>query len=64
MDGLLQPKLDRYLRIIGQYDNEFAKWTARTKKIIKRSGWGKPGLTWTPGTVDDPFGHDDDDYED
>ena len=34
------------------------------KKIIKRSGWGKPGLTWTPGTVDDPFGHDDDDYED
>lgn len=29
------------------------------KKIIKRSGWGVPGLDWTPGTIDDPFGHDD-----
>ena len=36
MDAMVQPKLDRYLRIIGQYDNEFAKWAARTKKIIKR----------------------------
>lgn len=29
------------------------------KKAIKRAGWGVPGLSWTPGTVDDPFGHDD-----
>lgn len=29
------------------------------KKIIKRSGWGKPGLSWVPGTVEDPFGHDE-----
>ena len=36
MDAMVQPKLDRYLRIIGQYDSEFAKWAARTKKIIKR----------------------------
>jgi hypothetical protein len=28
--------VDRYLRIVGQYDNEFAKWQARVKKIIKR----------------------------
>jgi hypothetical protein len=28
--------LDRYLRIVGQYDNEFSKWQARTKKILKR----------------------------
>jgi len=31
------------------------------KKTIKRAGWGTPGLTWLPGTVEDPFGHDDDD---
>ncbi len=29
------------------------------KKTIKRSGWGVPGQSWTPGTVEDPFGHDD-----
>ncbi|RJO76679.1 peptide deformylase [Nocardia panacis] len=29
------------------------------KKAIKRNGWGTPGLTWIPGTVADPFGHDD-----
>lgn len=31
------------------------------KKAIKRMGWGVPGLTWVPGSVDDPFGHDYDD---
>jgi peptide deformylase len=31
------------------------------KKTIKRAGWGVPGLTWVPGTVEDPFGHDDED---
>ena len=36
MDGIRQPELEKYLRIIGQYDNEFAKWQARTKKIVKR----------------------------
>ncbi|NCL73588.1 peptide deformylase [Rhodococcus sp. YH1] len=30
------------------------------KKTIKRAGWGVPGLSWVPGTVEDPFGHDDD----
>ncbi|CAM2977944.1 peptide deformylase [Prescottella defluvii] len=34
------------------------------KKTIKREGWGVPNLSWTPGTVDDPFGHDEDDDED
>ncbi|MGV9413851.1 peptide deformylase [Nocardia sp. NPDC003693] len=29
------------------------------KKVIKRAGWGKPGESWVPGTVPDPFGHDD-----
>ncbi|MFH5227428.1 peptide deformylase [Antrihabitans spumae] len=29
------------------------------KKAIKRNGWGVPGLSWIPGTVEDPFGHDD-----
>ncbi|AHD20997.1 peptide deformylase [Rhodococcus pyridinivorans] len=31
------------------------------KKTIKRAGWGVPGLTWLPGSVEDPFGHDEDD---
>lgn len=34
------------------------------KKAIKRNKWGVPGLTWLPGTVADPFGHDDDDDDD
>lgn len=29
------------------------------KKIVKRMGWGVPGLQWVPGDQDDPFGHDD-----
>ncbi|WP_072690991.1 peptide deformylase [Rhodococcus marinonascens] len=29
------------------------------KKTIKRAGWGVPDLSWVPGTVEDPFGHDD-----
>jgi hypothetical protein len=29
-------ELEKYLRVIGQYDNEFSKWQARTKKILKR----------------------------
>jgi hypothetical protein len=36
MEELVDNELNKYLRIIGAYDNEFAKWTARTKKIIKR----------------------------
>jgi peptide deformylase len=34
------------------------------KKAIKRNKWGVPGLTWLPGAVADPFGHDDDDDDD
>lgn len=29
------------------------------KKAVKRNGWGVPGLSWVPGEVPDPFGHDD-----
>lgn len=29
------------------------------KKAIKHNGWGVPGLSWVPGSVPDPFGHDD-----
>ena len=36
MEQPVSSELDRYLRLIGQYDNEFAKWQARTKKLIKR----------------------------
>ena len=47
MEQMVQPQLDRYLRVIGQYDNEFAKWTARTKKIIKRYRDDTRGQTLT-----------------
>ncbi|MCD2145313.1 peptide deformylase [Gordonia paraffinivorans] len=33
------------------------------KKAIKRAKWGVPGLTWLPGSVTDPFGHDDEDED-
>ncbi|MDJ0393248.1 peptide deformylase [Rhodococcus sp. G-MC3] len=33
------------------------------KKAIKRAGWGIPGLSWIPGTVEDPFGHEDEDED-
>ena len=36
MEQPVSQELDKYLRLIGQYDNEFAKWQARTKKLIKR----------------------------
>ena len=29
------------------------------KRAIKQNGWGVPGLSWTPGSTPDPFGHDD-----
>ena len=46
-ETVVQPELDRYLRLIGQYDNEFAKWNARTKKIIKRYRDDTRGQTLT-----------------
>ena len=36
MDQIASTEVERYLRTIGAYDNEFAKWNARVKKIIKR----------------------------
>ena len=36
MEQPVSSELEKYLRLIGQYDNEFAKWQARTKKLIKR----------------------------
>ena len=36
MEPIRSTGVEKYLSIIGGYDNEFAKWTARTKKILKR----------------------------
>ena len=36
MDQVRNNELERYLRATGTYDNEFAKWQSRTKKLIKR----------------------------
>ena len=47
MDEAKSPELERYLKIIAQYDNEFAKWTARVKKIIKRYRDDTRGQTLT-----------------
>jgi peptide deformylase len=27
------------------------------KRMLKRNGWGVPGLSWHPGVDEDPFGH-------
>ncbi|NLV77900.1 MAG: peptide deformylase [Rhodococcus sp.] len=49
--------LDGYLYV----DVLIGRNARAAKKTIKRAGWGVPGLTWLPGSVEDPFGHDDDD---
>lgn len=36
--------------LIGRYKRE-------AKRMIKRNGWGVPGLSWNPGEDPDPFGH-------
>jgi len=36
MDEPMSRELEKYLKTVAQYDNEYAKWQARTKKIIKR----------------------------
>jgi peptide deformylase len=47
LDGLL------YLnRLVGRYARE-------SKKMLKRNGWGVPGLSWDPATSKDPFADDD-----
>lgn len=45
LDGLTY--LDR---LVGRYSRG-------ARKAVKKAGWGVPGLSWTPGTVPDPFGH-------
>ena len=43
LDGLL------YLsRLTGRYVKE-------SKRVLKRNGWGVPGLSWDPATSEDPF---------
>jgi hypothetical protein len=36
MDERASRELEKYLRVIGTYENEFAKWQARVKKLVKR----------------------------
>ena len=36
MEPIRTPGLEKYLNVIAGYDSEFAKWQARTKKILKR----------------------------
>ena len=36
MDERVSQELEKYLRAVGTYDNEFAKWQARVKKLVKR----------------------------
>ncbi|MFJ2617716.1 peptide deformylase [Glutamicibacter sp. NPDC087344] len=33
------------------------RWDKRWKKAKKSLGWGVAGITWLPGTDEDPFGH-------
>jgi peptide deformylase len=43
LDGLLY--LDR---LVGRHAKE-------AKRVVKRNGWGAPGLSWDPATAPDPF---------
>jgi len=45
LDGILYVD-----RLIGRH-------ARAAKRAVKSRGWGVPGLSWTPGTVADPFGH-------
>ncbi|MBV9846777.1 MAG: peptide deformylase [Kutzneria sp.] len=46
LDGLL------YLsRLVGRHARE-------SKRMLKRNGWGVPGLSWDPATSEDPFADD------
>jgi peptide deformylase len=46
LDGLL------YLsRLLGRHARE-------AKRMIKRNGWGMPGLSWDPATAPDPFANE------
>jgi hypothetical protein len=36
MEPIRTPSLDKYLSVVGGYENEFSKWLARVKKILKR----------------------------
>jgi peptide deformylase len=37
-------------------DRLIGRNTRAAKKMIKRNGWGVPGLSWDPAVEDDPFG--------
>ncbi len=47
--------LDGYLYL----DSLIGRNKRAAKKIVKRMGWGVPGLDWVPGDEPDPFGHDE-----
>jgi len=47
--------LDGFLYV----DKLIGRHARAAKKTIKRNGWGTPGLSWVPGEMPDPFGHDD-----
>ena len=38
-------------------DRLIGRHARAAKRAVKSRGWGVPGLSWTPGTVADPFGH-------
>ncbi|GAA2337288.1 peptide deformylase [Saccharopolyspora halophila] len=39
-------------------DRLIGRNTRAAKKMIKRNGWGVPGLSWDPAVEDDPFGEE------
>lgn len=38
-------------------DRLTGRHTREAKRMLKRNGWGVPGLSWVPGEMPDPFGH-------
>lgn len=45
--------LDGFLYV----DTLLGRHARAAKKMVKKNGWGVPGLSWMPGEVPDPFGH-------
>lgn len=46
--------LDGYLYV----DRLIGRHARAAKRAAKSNGWGVPGLSWMPGDVPDPFGHE------
>ena len=43
---------------VAYVDRLIGRHARAAKRAAKSHGWGVPGLSWMPGDVPDPFGHE------